>query len=906
MKKFNFVKYLNNIYEKIGDYYKKAQEFLSPKGSYIIATMPFIFFYKYLCENIRISEKLLILLIVMIVAILNAFKPKLISIPVAILMLFSILERNMIVALFAFILVLFAAVPNSMVKKGKFQTPLLIMIFTAGCVLSPVYFIVAIMFMCSIMWIDNLNIFITPFAVLVNLLIYATATVTFNTVFKQIALPSTTLTLGKYINTVLNNTKNFSWHFNNFCLLWKEYYVFYITIIIGFIVFAKLFYIFFIRSAKKRSTLSNILIPHIFAGFSILIIYQLAHYLYATNTIINILNSNGSKYNAFESIDNFIGIYPAVKDYFVNNQIYMLHVKDVIIALLITIPISVFVNGYDFQKSFLSKNNSEVFSYGDNKISWDDIAGYESTKQEIKDAILPYTDIKLKKKLNDAHMDLPKGILLFGPPGCGKTMFAKAISNESHMNFLSVKGNEFTSKWVGESEKNLREIFESAKKQAPCVIFFDEIEAFLSKREEVDEHNRSLVTTFLAELDGFVKDDRFFVVGATNNPDMLDQAAIRPGRFDKCIYIDTPNNNAREEIIKKYLHGKCIYDVEQLKSLVNITKRYSGADIRGVIEETFRKNKFNSFDIELLNDMLSHYKPTMDYEMQRKYKKLQAKYNRSTYSQEDIGITNRPKVTWQDTAGLEDIKDQIKEIIEKPLKYSKKYKELGISYSKGILMYGPPGCGKTLISKIIASQYNLYFIPVNGPEFLSKNTGESEEQIRKLFMEAKDNAPSIIFFDEFDSIAENRELQAGKTKIVNQLLTEMDGNEALEGVIVIGATNRIETIDPALKRPGRFDKLLYIGLPNNEARTAQFKLHLKKLPEKYNYKKFADLTDKFTCADIEMCCKSIMLKELDFSIDNDDKHITENEIVKIIKNFNHSLSDKEIKHYEETAKLTRT
>ena len=914
----------NNIKEKvkqvlrtIDDVYRRIQNNISPKGSYVVASIPFYFLYEFASNNIRINEKLVIVGITALAAVLNILKTGLAFWPIAALFFFSLWDKNVIIAIATVVVLLFISLKTKMVKKGKYQFPLAIMIITGCMSNSPLLLILALFFTCSLIWADHLNFITTPLLVLINTITIGTLSthvmVTLKGLFRvnnSFDVLVADFDLQKYFGKMTQSFVSWQQSSKDLKLLFGAYKVSYIVLFIGLFLTA----VFFLKIAKKfriyKLRLGYILISHLYVLLAILILKNIVNFSMALFDAITSLHSTGNEIRFLDSFDNFLSIMPLVKENMFTRSYMLIKLSDLVGAYFVSIPLSLCINGYDSQKAMVSKtlnDNKEKtgielgeIDISDNTVYWSDIAGYENTKQEIQTTISPYVDPIILKKLKEANMDLPKGILLFGPPGCGKTLFAKAIAGETHMNFISVKGNEFTSKWVGESEKNLREIFESARKQPPCVIFFDELEAFLAKREEVDEHNKSLVTTFLTEMDGFAKDDKFFVIGATNNPDILDSAAIRPGRFDKLVYIDTPNGVAREAIIKKYLNGKGKFSKEDIENLVNSTNRYSGADIRGVVEETFRKNHFNPINYAMLSDMLSHYKPTMDYEMKRKFMKLQAKYNRSSYSQEDIGIDNRPKVTWNDAAGMENVKEQIKEMIEKPLKFPKKYKELGLSYSKGILMYGPPGCGKTLVSKIIASEYDLYFIAINGPELLSKHIGESEEQIRRVFMEAKDNAPSVIFFDEFDSIAEHRDMQAGSTKIINQLLTEMDGNEELEGVMVIGATNRIEVIDPALKRPGRFDKILYVGLPNEISRESQFKLQLKKLKQKYDYKKLAEASDKFTCADIEACCKKIMLKELDYQVENDKNHISETEILDIINNFSRTLSDSEIKKYEET------
>lgn len=576
-------------------------------------------------------------------------------------------------------------------------------------------------------------------------------------------------------------------------------------------------------------------------------------------------------------------------------------------AFLLSLAATVLIDGYAFDVGMVSAGGKSVSGnemqgrkLKTARNGWASIAGYEATKQEIDEAILPYRDLTARQQMERAGVSLIKGILLFGPPGVGKTMFARAIASESAMNFISVKGSEFTTKYVGESEENLRTIFKRATESAPCVIFFDEIESFLMPRSaDAKSWERTLVTTFLAEMDGFSQLKNVLIVGATNDPDQIDSAAIRPGRIDKCIFIDTPNLEGRMAILKLYLEKRTTMNEEEFEKLAQKMERYSAADIRGIAEEAYRQKKFQALTLDDLLSMLPRYKPTMTLEMRDRYQKLVVKYSRSVSAQEDKSIDKRAKHSWDEIAGMEDVRREVRDKVEKPLLYAEKYAELGLEVTKGVLMYGPPGCGKTLFAKVIASEYHCHFITVNGPELLSGFVGESEKKLRQVFQEARENRPTIIFFDEFDAIAENRD-QQGQVKLINQLLTEMDGMEDLKGVLVIAATNRLNTIDPALKRPGRFDTILYVGMPDEASREAQFRLHLKKLdvPD-LDFSQLASLSEGFTCADIAGCSNKILHKSLDHTLEGAET-ITEEEIFEIVGAYTPTLSEEEIEEYEQT------
>ncbi|MCC6013254.1 MAG: CDC48 family AAA ATPase [Candidatus Verstraetearchaeota archaeon] len=540
------------------------------------------------------------------------------------------------------------------------------------------------------------------------------------------------------------------------------------------------------------------------------------------------------------------------------------------------------------------------------RVTYEDIGDLEDAKMKIREMIeLPMKHPELFKHLG---IEPPKGILLYGPPGCGKTLLAKAVATESGANFFSINGPEIMSKFYGESESRLREIFEEAEKAAPSVIFIDEIDSIAPKREEVTgEVERRVVAQLLTLMDGLKSRGQVVVIAATNRPEAVDPALRRPGRFDREIAIPMPDKKARKEILQVHLRNMPLADDVNIDELAELTHGYTGADIAALCREAAIR-------------ALRRFLPKIDLEKKtipaNILKDLKVTRNDFFEAMKDITPSTLrevyvevPEVHWSDIGGLEDVKKQLREMVELPMKHPELFEKMGITPPKGILLYGPPGCGKTLLAKAVATESGANFISVRGPEILSKWVGESEKAIREIFKKARQAAPCVIFFDEIDSIAPvrgGRFDSSGVTeRIVNQLLAEMDGLIPLRGVVVIAATNRPDIIDPALLRPGRFDRLVFIPLPDKKAREEIFKVHTRKMPlaEDVNISVLADMTEGYTGADIEAICREAALNAI--REDLKPKKVEMRHFIEAIKNTPKSLSPEDVKRYETMKNMLR-
>jgi len=499
------------------------------------------------------------------------------------------------------------------------------------------------------------------------------------------------------------------------------------------------------------------------------------------------------------------------------------------------------------------------------RTTYEDIGGLHEEIQRVREMVeLPLRHPELFQRLG---IEPPKGVLLHGPPGCGKTLLARAVANESEANFYSINGPEIMSKFYGESEARLREIFQQAQQNAPSIIFIDELDAIAPKREEVTgEVERRVVAQLLALMDGLSGRGNVIVIGATNRPGALDPALRRPGRFDREIEIGVPDKQGRYEILQIHTRGMPLAEDVDLKKLSEITHGYTGADLSALGRETAMKAlrrylpQINLEEERIPPAVLEKMEVKMD-DFVNAYKEVTPTAMREVY----IEVTT---VHWDDAGGLEEVKQHLKEAVEWPMKTPEVFTRLGIKPPKGILLYGPPGCGKTLLARAVSTESEANFISIKGPEIFSKWVGESEKAIREVFRKARMAAPSVVFLDEIDSIAPRRGMGFSDSgvseRVISQLLTEMDGIVSLEDIVVIAATNRPDMVDSAVLRPGRFDRLIYVPEPDEKSRLQIFKIYTKGMPlaKDVDIAQLAVLTKYYSGADIESLCREAAMHAL--------------------------------------------
>ncbi|MBS3153413.1 CDC48 family AAA ATPase [Candidatus Woesearchaeota archaeon] len=535
------------------------------------------------------------------------------------------------------------------------------------------------------------------------------------------------------------------------------------------------------------------------------------------------------------------------------------------------------------------------------EVTYEDIGGIEEEVTKVREMVeLPLKHPEIFEKLG---IQPPAGVLLHGPPGSGKTLLAKAVANESEANFVLVNGPEIMNKFYGESERKIRSIFEEAEKNAPSIIFFDEIDAIAPKREETyGEVERRVVSQLLTQMDGLKKRGKVIVIGATNRPNAIDPALRRPGRFDREISIGVPNKKGRLNILKIHTRLMPLTKDVSLEKLADVTHGFVGADLSALTKEA-AMNVLRRIlpDIKLGEKSEIPKKILEDLKITSKDFQEALKIVRPSVLREVLIET--PNVRWEEIGGLNSIKKELKETIEWPLKNPKVFKRLGIKPPRGVLMYGPPGTGKTLLAKAVAKETEANFISVKGPELLNKWVGESEKGIRRVFERARQAAPTIIFLDEIDAIAPRRGAYEGEgnvtERVVNTLLAEMDGLEELNDVIVIGATNRPDVVDPALLRPGRFDRLMLTPPPSEEGRVQILKIHTKKMPltQDVDLKELATSTDGYVGADIESLCREAGIEALRESIDA--KEVNMSHFKKALKRVKPSVSKDIFERYKD-------
>lgn len=522
-------------------------------------------------------------------------------------------------------------------------------------------------------------------------------------------------------------------------------------------------------------------------------------------------------------------------------------------------------------KLIISEKPLEVNRFG---ITYDDIGGLKKEIESIREMVeLPIRRPEIFKKLG---ISAPKGILLYGPPGTGKTLLAKAVASETDSHFTIINGPEIVSGVYGKSEENLRNIFETSEKNAPAIIFIDEIDAIAPKRENIHgETEKRIVAQLLTLMDGLKSRGNVVVIGATNIPESIDPALRRPGRFDREIEINIPSKEARKEIFLVHTRGMPLTKDVNIDEILDLTNGFSGADVSALCKEAALKAlkrlmpKINKETGEQLSQEI------MDQLIITRQDFLDALNVVEPSAIREIMVTI-PNTKWNDVGGLDDTKQQLKEMIEWPMKHKEIFEKVGIQAPKGVLLYGPPGTGKTLLAKAVATETNANFISIKGPEIYNKWVGESEKKIRDIFKKARQLAPSIVFIDEVDSITSSRsglETNDSKNNVIAQLLTEIDGISNLKDIVIIGATNRPDLIDPAFLRPGRFEKLLFVPLPDEKTREEIFKVYIAKMnsDKKVNAKEFAKLTGGFSGAEIEAVCREAGLSRVRLIVEDIEK-----------------------------------
>ena len=550
--------------------------------------------------------------------------------------------------------------------------------------------------------------------------------------------------------------------------------------------------------------------------------------------------------------------------------------------------------------TLIRMKTKELGETGPAKVSYEDIGGLTPQIQRIREMIeLPLRYPEVFERLG---INAPKGVFLYGPPGCGKTLIARAVANETDAYFTSISGPEIMGKFYGESEKRLRSIFEEAQGHAPAIIFLDEIESIAPKREEMGAEKqveRRVVAQLLALMDGLESRGQVIVIAATNLPNIVDPALRRPGRFDREISIPIPDKNGRLEILQIHTRGMPLAEDVGLEKLAEITHGFVGADLEALAREAAMsalRKILPKIDFEMADipyETLMKLEVTMENFLEA-MKEVEPSAIREVF-------VEVPDVKWEDVGGLENIKEELKEAIEWPLKYSDIFKKANTNPTKGILLYGTPGTGKTLLAKAVANESGVNFISVKGPALMSKYVGESERSIRKVFKTAKQASPTIAFFDEIESLVPRRGSSSTNShvteRVISQFLAEMDGIEELKGVVVLAATNRLDLVDPAILRSGRFDLLLELPKPDEKTRVKIFRIHTKNKPlaKDIDLEKLAKETEGKVGSDIEFICRKASMLAIRGYIEKKPVASKQKPDLKITR-----------KHFEEAIKLSKT
>ena len=487
------------------------------------------------------------------------------------------------------------------------------------------------------------------------------------------------------------------------------------------------------------------------------------------------------------------------------------------------------------------------------RITYDELGGLKNEVQKIREMVeLPMRHPEIFDKIG---VEAPKGVLLYGPPGTGKTLLAKAVAGETNAHFISLSGPEIMGKHYGESEERIREIFTQAEENSPSIIFIDEIDSIAPKRDEVSgELEKRIVSQLLTLMDGMKSRGKVVVIAATNRPDSIDPALRRPGRFDREVEIGIPDDEGRFDILSIHTRGMPINEKVNLKQISKTTHGFVGADLEVLSKEAAMRSLRRILpEIDLDEDKISSEILQKIEITNNDFREALKEVKPSALREVQVQV---PDVSWDDVGGLDELKDELREAVEWPIKHKEAYDYVNVETPKGVLLHGPPGTGKTLIAKALAKMTESNFISIKGPELLSKWVGESEKGVREIFRKARQAAPCIIFLDEIDSLVPRRSSGNSDShvteNIVSQILTEIDGLEELHNVLIIGATNRLDIVDEALLRPGRFDRIIEVGNPDSKGRKHIFEIHTKKKPLEGNVdiKKLVEITDGFSGAEI--------------------------------------------------------
>ncbi|KAB1188046.1 MULTISPECIES: CDC48 family AAA ATPase [Haloferax] len=530
-------------------------------------------------------------------------------------------------------------------------------------------------------------------------------------------------------------------------------------------------------------------------------------------------------------------------------------------------------------------------------VTYEDIGGLDKELEQVREMIeLPMRHPELFKRLG---IEPPKGVLLHGPPGTGKTLIAKAVANEIDASFHTISGPEIMSKYYGESEEQLREIFEEATEQSPAIVFIDEIDSIAPKRSEAGgDVERRVVAQLLSLMDGLDERGEVVVIGATNRVDAIDTALRRGGRFDREIEIGVPDRDGRKEILQVHTRNMPLSDGIDLDEYADSTHGFVGADLESLAKESAmhalrRIRPQIDLDAEEIDaEVLENLRVTED-----DFKQARKSIEPSALREVFVEV---PDVSWTDVGGLEDTKERLRETIQWPLEYPEVFQQMDMDAAKGVLMYGPPGTGKTLLAKAVANEAESNFISIKGPELLNKFVGESEKGVREVFKKARENAPTVVFFDEIDSIATERGRDSSSSgvteRVVSQLLTELDGLESLEDVVVIATTNRPDLIDSALLRPGRLDRHVHVPVPDEDARRAILDVHTrdKPLADDVDLDKIAAKTDGYVGADIEALTREASMnasREFIQSVKKEDIHESIGNVRVTMEHFENALDE---------------